>query len=99
MAKKRLPQEFERLAKEYGAVREVVAAVLAETTADWEEVQSTCCTLRDVGVRYEIPQASTVLKGVQERGFYGVLEPAAHPKPHHTTVARRRALDWCGAAC
>eukprot|EP00752_Nemacystus_decipiens_P002896 g2694.t2 len=38
VAKKRLPQEFERLAKEYGAVRELLAATYAGTTADWEQI-------------------------------------------------------------
>ncbi|CAN0254180.1 unnamed protein product, partial [Pylaiella littoralis] len=38
LAKKRLPQEFERLVKEYEAVRELVAASVAEAAKDWPEV-------------------------------------------------------------
>lgn len=42
LAKNRLPHEFERLAKEYKAVRELVAAALAEATSGWPEVQGRC---------------------------------------------------------
>ena len=85
VAKERLPQEFERLVKEYGAVREVVAALFAETTADWEEVQSTC--LYDVASQRRNPAIHhTTLKGL--RGTYPLPRYAAHSKPQ-TTVAHR----------